>query len=49
MNIVLSTCASTTELPAAVAPMWHSFGRVPVDEQVAALQAWLPSGASMQM
>jgi predicted acetyltransferase len=38
----ISTCASTDELRAALAPMWHYLGRVPVDEYVAALQRVMP-------
>jgi predicted acetyltransferase len=42
MHIDIGTCASTAELRAAVAPMWHYFGRVPDDEQIAALQRLMP-------
>ena len=42
MNIEIRTCTSAAELRAAVAPMWHYLGRVPVDEQVAALQRVMP-------
>ena len=42
MTIDISTCASTAELRAAVGPMWHYLGRVPVDEYVAALQRVMP-------
>jgi len=35
-------CSSADELRAAVTPIWHYFGRQPVDEQVHALQRVMP-------
>ena len=36
-------CSSGDELRAAVTPIWHYFGRQPVDEQVQALQRVMPA------
>jgi predicted acetyltransferase len=39
----IKLCSSRDELRAAVTPIWHYFGRQPVDEQVQALQRVMPA------
>jgi predicted acetyltransferase len=38
VSIDIVTCTSAADLRAAVTPIWHYFGRVPVDEQITALR-----------
>jgi predicted acetyltransferase len=42
MTIEITACAFPDDLRAALTPMWHYFGRQPLDEQVATLQQVLP-------
>lgn len=42
MSIGIKTCASAEDLRAAVTPIWHYFGRLPLDEQVKSLQRVMP-------
>jgi hypothetical protein len=39
----IKLCASPDDLRGAVTPIWHYFGRQPLDEQVQALQRVMPA------
>jgi predicted acetyltransferase len=43
MPIEIRTCSSAADLGRAISPIWHYFGHVPSDEQVAAFAAVLPA------